>query len=183
MDLTPDWHKKTPRQPVPVPLAVSESRKGLWDTSAAAGIPAMPLLGDRLPLRRLIPQDIHSLLDYQGSLSVLGAGLLSGCAVARAAGVVLGSAGLGVSLLTDYRLSLRKLIPIEVHEVIDHVWSLGVIAAPFLLGYSRRSRWVTGVNVLVGVSTLLASLVTDYRAQRGVQWGKGHVTDLGPVGG
>ncbi len=182
MDLTPDWHKKTPREAVPVPLAVSESRKGLWDTSAAAGIPAMPLLGV-LPLRRLIPQDIHSLLDYQGALSVLGAGLLSRCAVARTAGVVLGCAGLGVSLLTDYRLSLRKLIPIEVHEVIDHVWSLKVIAAPFLLGYSRRSRWTTVVNVVVGASTILASLFTDYRAQRGVQWGRGHVTDLGPVGG
>ena len=181
MELVPGSGRQTPRQAVSVPLAVSESRKGLWDKSAAAGIPATPLLGV-LPLRRSIPQDIHSLLDYQGSLSVLGAGLLASCAVARTAGVVLGCAGLGVSLLTDYRLSLRKLIPIEVHEVIDHTWSLGVIAAPFLLGYARRSPWATGVNVLVGLSTILGSLFTDYRAQRGMQWGRGRVTDPGPVG-
>ncbi|ATB31548.1 hypothetical protein [Melittangium boletus] len=181
METKPTFDKKTPREAAFVPASVRERHKGLMDTSAAAGIPAMPLLGV-LPLRRLIPQDLHSVLDYQGALSVLGAGLMAGPGLARLAGVSLGLKGLGVSLLTDYRLSLRKFIPIEVHEVIDYVWSLGVIAAPFLLGYSRRNRWATRVNLFVGVTTLLGSLFTDYRAQRGVQWGRGAVTDLGPVG-
>lgn len=88
----------------------------------------------------------------------------------------------GVALLTDYRLSLKKLIPIEVHEAIDYVWSLGVIAAPFVFGFAKRSRWVTLVHVLVGASTIVGSLFTDYRAQRGVQWGPGRKTDLGLVG-
>ncbi|MBM7118504.1 hypothetical protein [Archangium primigenium] len=179
MDILP-FPRQTPRQAASVPVSVRE-HTGLLDTSAAAGIPAMPLLGV-LPVRRLIPQDLHSVLDYQGALSVLGAGLLSESRGARLAGVVLGSAGLGVALLTDYRLSLRKFIPIEVHEAIDHLWSLGVIAAPFVLGFARRSRWATGVNLLVGATTILGSLFTDYRAQRGVQWGRGAVTDLGPVG-
>ena len=80
------------------------------------------------------------MLDYQGALTVAGVGLLSGVGVARTAGLVLGGSGVGVALFTDYRLSLKKLIPIEVHEVIDYVWSAAVIAAPFLFGYSRRSR-------------------------------------------
>jgi hypothetical protein len=182
METTPTQEMKHPRELTHIPVSVSESRKGLLDRSAAAGIPAMPLLG-KLPLRRIIPQNLHSVLDYQGALIVAGVGLLSGSVVARTAGLVLGSADLGVSLLTDYRLSLRKVIPIEVHEAIDYVWSIGVIAAPFLLGYSRRSRLATWVNVLVGASTIVASLFTDYRAQRGVQWGRGLKTDLGPVGG
>ncbi|HYO57654.1 hypothetical protein [Archangium sp.] len=182
METTPTPETKHPRELVHVPASVRESRKGLLDRSAAAGIPAMPLLG-MLPLRRLIPQNLHSVLDYKGALTVAGVGLLSGSVAARTAGLVLGSADLGVSLLTDYRLSLWKLIPIEVHEAIDYVWSLSVIAAPFLFGYSRRSRLATWVHVLVGASTLAASLFTDYRAQRGVQWGRGRKTDLGPVGG
>ncbi|QRK09019.1 hypothetical protein JQX13_02305 [Archangium violaceum] len=182
MDTTPTPDKKTPRQPVPVPTAVRESRKGIMDRSAAAGIPALPLLG-RLPLSRRIPQDLHSLLDYQGALTVAGVGLLSGSKAACTAGLAFGFAGAGVALLTDYRLSLKKLIPIEVHEVIDYVWSIGVIAAPFVFGYSRRSRWVTLMHTLVGASTIAASLFTDYRAQLGLQWGKGRKTDLGPVGG
>jgi hypothetical protein len=182
METTPNPETMTPRQPVPVPTPVRESRKGIFDRSAAAGIPAQPLLG-RLPLRRLIPQDVHSLLDYQGAITVAAVGLLSGSNAARTAGLVLGGMDLGTSLLTDYRLSARKLIPIEVHEAIDHVWGLSVIAAPFVFGYARRSRLATLVHVLVGASTILASLYTDYRAQRGVQWGKGLRTDLGPVGG
>ncbi|HEX8821317.1 MAG TPA: hypothetical protein VF794_15420 [Archangium sp.] len=182
METTPTPETKTPRQPVPVPTPVRESRKGLWDKSAAAGIPAQPLLG-RLPLSRRLPQDIHSLLDYQGALTVAGAGLMSGSKIACTAGLALGLSGAGVSLLTDYRMSLKKLIPIEVHEVIDYVWSFSVIAAPFVFGYSRRSKLVTLMHVFVGASTILGSLFTDYRAQTGVQWGKGRRTDLGPVGG
>lgn len=170
-----------PREAHPVPTPLREHTRGLMDKSAAAGIPAMPLLG-RFPLRRLIPQEIHSLLDYQGSLLVAGAGLLSGSTLARKVALVLGSAGVGVSLLTDYHLSLAKLIPIEVHEVIDYVWSASVIAAPFLFGYARRDRRATRVQFLVAAGTILGSLFTDYRAQRGVQWRKGSVTDLGPVG-
>lgn len=173
---------KTPRQPGFVPASVRESHKGLRDRSSAAGILALPLL-DRLPLRRRIPQGIHSLRDYEGALTVAGAGLLSGWRAARTAGLVLGGVGVGVSLLTDNRLSLAKLIPIEVHEAIDYVWSIGVIAAPFLFGYSRRCRLTTLLHVLVGARTLVGALYTDYRAMRGVQWGPGHKTDLGPVGG
>jgi hypothetical protein len=182
METTPNPETMTPRQPVPVPTPVRESRKGIFDRSAAAGIPAQPLLG-RLPLRRLIPQDVHSLLDYQGALTVAGVGLLSGSNAARTAGLALGGMNLATSLLTDYRLSVKKLVPIEVHEAIDHVWGLSVIAAPFVFGYARRNRLATLVQVLVGASTILASLYTDYRSQRGVQWGKGRRTDLGPVGG
>ncbi|KFA94740.1 hypothetical protein [Archangium violaceum] len=172
---------KHPRELVHVPASVSE-RKGLFDKSAAAGIPAMPLLG-KLPLRRRIPQNLHSVMDYKGALSVAGVGLLSNPGAFRTASLVLGCSGLGVSLLTDYRLSLLKLIPIEVHEAIDYVWSFGVIAAPFLFGGARRWRLATWVHVLVGASTIVASLFTDYRAQRGVQWVQGQPTDLGPVGG
>jgi hypothetical protein len=182
MEPTSTPETKTPREVAPVPTPVRESRKGLLDRSAAAGIPAQPLLG-WLPLRRIIPQDVHSLLDYQSALTVAGAGLLSGARAASTVGLVLGSAGMGVSLLTDYRLSLKKLIPIEVHEAIDYVWSISVMAAPFVFGYSRRGRLVTLMHVLVGASTLLGSLFTDYRAQRGVHWGKGRKIDLSPMVG
>ena len=47
METTPH-EAKHPRELVHVPVSVSE-RKGLLDKSAAAGIPAMPLLG-KLPL-------------------------------------------------------------------------------------------------------------------------------------
>ena len=163
--------------PVPVKQAVHR----LTDTSAAAGVVSRPLLG-KLPLRRLIPQDGHTVLDYAGAAMVAGAGLSAARAPeARVAGSILGLAGLGVSLCTDYRLSLKKLIPIEVHEAIDYGWSLAVLAAPFLLGYARRAPVATALQCFDALSTIAASLVTDYRAQRSVHWTRGLATDPGPI--
>src|SRR3954465_10546926 len=85
------------------------------DRTLSHGAPAKPLLGV-LPIARLIPQDIHSMMDYgNGALSLLNA-VTTDCPKARLASIVLGAAGTGTSLMTDYRLSVAKVIPIEAHE-------------------------------------------------------------------
>ena len=129
-------------------------------------MPSEPLLG-RLPLARLIPQDIHSMMDYGNALTV-GAGIAAVDPRAKIASIMLAASGAGVAMLTDYRLSLAKIIPIETHEAIDHIWGLSAIVAPFVLGYWKTSPKVALSHVVTGAATILASLVTDYRAYRGV---------------
>lgn len=134
-----------------------------------AGLPAPPL-GGRLPLRRFIPQDVHSVMDYAGALGAWAVGHTSRSSRARAVGLALGLSGVTVALLTDYRLSVRKLIPIRTHEAIDYAWSAALLAAPLLLGYRRRHPAVARAHALIAAGTLLGSLFTDYRAQAGVSW-------------
>ena len=86
---------------------------------------------------------------------------------ARMASLALGTSALLVSSLTDYRLAPLKLIPIEAHEVIDHLWGAAAIAAPFVLGYRKRAPLPATVHILVGATHILGSLFTDYRAARG----------------
>jgi hypothetical protein len=144
-------------------------------------VPARPLFGI-LPVKRFVPQDVHSLLDYAHAFTVAGVAL-GATGPACTAGLALGLSDAGVSLLTDYRLSLRKLIPIEVHESIDYVWGLSAIAAPFVFGYARSSPLSAIVHIAVGVSTIIGSLFTDYRAQVGVKWSKGRMAEaLPPMG-
>jgi hypothetical protein len=131
------------------------------------GIPAEPLFGV-LPVRRVIPQNVHSLLDYSNGAMVAWAGLSSRKREAKLAGAILGAAVIGVSLLTDYRMSVAKVIPIEVHEALDHLWGIATIAAPFVLGYERRAPITTLVHVLTGAGAIVGSLFTDYRADKGV---------------
>lgn len=126
-----------------------------------------PLLGV-LPLARVIPQDIHSLMDYAAGGTCLGTALWAETSNAKLAGAMLGTSVLCVSALSDYRLSAVKLIPIEAHEAIDHLWGAAAIAAPFVLGYWRKDPAVAAIHVLTGASTILASLFTDYRAADGV---------------
>jgi hypothetical protein len=134
----------------------------------AMGTPAKPVLG--LPVRRVIPQDVHSVLDYAGSLTDFAAMAIADSPKAKAAAGALGIASLGVSLLTDYRLSVAKVIPIEVHEAIDYLWGAANIATPFVLGYDKKDPVACTLQVATGVLTIVASLFTDYRAARGVQW-------------
>jgi hypothetical protein len=163
-----------------IPPAAQETVRRSLSRGPEAGVPSRPLFGV-LPIKRLVPQDIHSLLDYSNGLTVAGVAW-GASSPACTAGLALGAGVIGVSLLTDYRLSLRKIIPIEVHEVLDYAWALSAIAAPFVFGYARRSPLAAMVHIAAGVSTLLGSLFTDYRAQRGVKWGKARPSELLPQG-
>jgi hypothetical protein len=154
-----------------IPPSLQRTVRRSLSRGPEAGMPARSLFGV-LPIRRFVPQDIHSLLDYANGLTVAGVALTAESS-ACTAGLALGLSVAGVSLLTDYRLSLRKIIPIEVHESIDYLWGLTAIAAPFVFGYARRSPLSAIVHIAVGVSTIIGSLFTDYRAQVGVKWGQG----------
>ena len=135
--------------------------------SLSRGTPSRPLLG-RLPLARLIPQDVHSVMDYLDGGTVMAGALTSRCVKAKTASLVLGGSGIAASALTDYRLSLAKVIPIEAHEAIDYAFGVSAIAAPFVFGYYKTAPAVAVTHVMTGVGTILASLFTDYRAYRGV---------------
>ena len=134
---------------------------------ADAGRPSMSLLG--LPLRRVVPQDVHSLLDYSNGLTLIASACLSRNQSAAWAGATIGSLLIGTSAISDYRLSLAKLLPIEVHEAMDYLGGFAAIAAPFALGYHRRSRAATWLQVGVGLSSIAVSMFTNYRAQRGIR--------------
>jgi hypothetical protein len=180
-------YQVTPPEPLlpPVPPRAEGTVRREWrrlrDHSAAAGILSKPLFG-RLPLRRWVPQDVHSILDYASGAALVGAGLASGDPAAKAAGWVLGGAGVGVSLFTDYRLSLSKLIPIEAHELADYAYGVGAVLAPFVLGYAKRAPLTAALHVLVGVKLLAVSLLTDYRCQTGMHLGRELPTDPGAIG-
>jgi hypothetical protein len=107
-------------------------------------------------------------MDYLNGLST-GAGVLlhDDDPAAFAASMILGGSIIGVSALTDYRLSLAKVIPIETHETLDYAWGAMAVAAPFVLGYWKSSPTVALMHVISGVGTILSSMVTDYRAYRG----------------
>lgn len=135
--------------------------------SLSVGMPSRPLLG-RLPLARVVPQDVHSVMDYLGAGGVLLGAFVSDCPRARTASWVIGGSGVVASAVTDYRLSLAKVLPIETHEVIDYAFGVSAISAPFLLGYRKTAPLVAAAHIAIGLGTILASLFTDYRAFRGV---------------
>jgi hypothetical protein len=164
-----------------VPSVVQRAaRRVIHRGGTEAGVPSPPLFRV-LPLARLIPQDLHSLGDYLGALGVGTMAASSGTSRGRFAGLMLALSGVGVSLFTDYRLSLKKWVPIEVHEAIDYVWSFTTIASPWLFGYAKKAPAVALGQVLAGVGYIVFSALTDYRSQLGVHWGGNKSLPAGPA--
>jgi hypothetical protein len=146
------------------PGIIASKLRGVADSLE---IPSTPLFGV-LPVRRIIPQDFHSVVDYANGFLTAAPALFGDRSETKLCGVVLGVSVVGVSLLTDYRLSVAKVIPIEVHEVIDYVWGAACIAAPFVFGYYKKDTVAAFAHIATGVATIFASLFTDYRAAKGI---------------
>ncbi len=135
----------------------------------SVGQPSRPLLG--LPVKRAIPQEVHSALDYAcGLVGTLNA-LIAETTAAKVSNAVLAGGHTAGSMLTDYRMSVAKVLPIEVHEAGDYLHGTANVLAPFVFGYYRREPLVSGLQILSGLVTVLTSLFTDYRAVKRVRWG------------
>lgn len=146
---------------------IDEAMVGSGSGWLSVGTPSKPLLG-RLPLARIVPQDVHSVMDYIDAGSVLATAFITSSSKARAAAWLMGGGGIVASALTDYRLSLAKVVPIEAHEVIDYTFGVCAVSAPFVFGYRKSAKLVAAIHIAIGLGTIVASLFTDYRAYRGV---------------
>lgn len=129
-------------------------------------VPSKSVLG--LPLARIVPQDVHSFTDYAVAALHLASARVARTEAARSAGLLLGTTVLASALVSDDRAAPAKLLPIELHVVVDGATGVVGALAPFLLGYARRDPLAAGLQVAAGISTLALSLVTDYRASAGL---------------
>jgi hypothetical protein len=148
-------------------LLASAERVGIAISRPDERVPSKPVLGG-LPLARVLPQDAHSVVDYLSAGAYLVSARLARTNAAKIAGMSLAVGVSGTSALTDYRLSVAKVIPIEIHECLDHASGLSAVLAPFVLGYAKKDPVATAIQVVTGLSVIVGSLFTDYRASKGV---------------
>jgi hypothetical protein len=115
-------------------------------------------------MRKLISPRLHGVLDYATVAATLAAPRLLGFPAA-AERLCYGLAGsyLGVSLLTDYPLAVRRAIPFPAHGVTEGAIGLALPALPTALGFAdhRAAR-----NFVLGLTALTAvvAALTDWRA-------------------
>lgn len=114
-------------------------------------------------MRRPISPDMHGVLDYSTVLLTAAAPKLFGFSD-RAAKTCAALAGgyLALSALTDYDLSVRRLVPFPVHGAVEAMESLMLPFLPRLLGFDRDKgarSFLMGLAAL-GVAT---ALLTDWK--------------------
>jgi hypothetical protein len=77
---------------------------------------------------------------------------------------VLAGGYLLITLLTDFRLGLLRLIPFPVHGWLDLLTGLGLAAAPFLLRFTPHSA-ERNLFLGLGVFSIIVWLITDWKGQ------------------
>ena len=107
---------------------------------------------------RFITKEIHAFLDYPVALALIGhpflLGLGSSNPLAFQLSVATGVAALILTLLTDHRLGLIKIIPYKVHLAVDLMVGIVFVLAPFILafkGLDAAYYWLNGAAILTVV--------------------------------
>lgn len=72
--------------------------------------------------------------------------------------------GVGIILLeliTDFELSLLKLVPMPVHIIIDIMAGILLAVSPFIFGFinEKTNAWLP--HILVGLMIVTVSLLSD----------------------
>ncbi|MEL6465028.1 MAG: hypothetical protein AAFQ58_08670 [Pseudomonadota bacterium] len=107
---------------------------------------------------RFVTKDLHAYLDYPVAIGLMMMPALLGLGgsnpLAFWLSVVTGVAALGLTVLTDHKLGLIRVLPYRLHLAVDGAVGLVFLAAPSLLGFTGIDAlyyWVIGATVLLVV--------------------------------
>ena len=108
---------------------------------------------------KFVTKTIHAYLDYPVALSLVILpfvfGLGSSNLIALQLSVATGIAAFILTLLTDHKLGVYKIIPYKVHLIVDAIVGVVFVAAPFAFpfkGIDATYYWIIGATVLTVVS-------------------------------
>ena len=115
---------------------------------------------------RIIPTQVHGVLDYATGGALLSAPGLLGLGDVPASARVLRLAGGGATLysvLTDYELGVVKLIPMPFHLALDAASGAFLASSPWLLGFAKEGPRYWLPHVVAGATEMLAAATTKTR--------------------
>lgn len=108
---------------------------------------------------RFVTKNVHALLDYPVAISLMAAPFLLGLGgshpLAKWLAVYTGVAALVLTLFTDHKLGVFRVLPYWFHLTVDGVVGATFLLAPFAFGFSGIDAmyyWANGAAVALVVS-------------------------------
>ncbi|MDQ3795909.1 MAG: hypothetical protein M3316_09645 [Actinomycetota bacterium] len=114
-------------------------------------------------MMRMIPTQVHGVLDYLTGGTLLSAPKVLGLNDVPASARVLRLAGGGAilySLLTDYELGAVKLLPMPAHLAMDAASGVLLASSPWVFGFAKEGPRYWLPHVAVGTTEMLAAATT-----------------------
>ena len=117
---------------------------------------------------RFVTKDIHAVLDYPVALALMAAPfalpLGDSHPAARWLTLLVGVAALVLTLLTNHRLGVLRLLPYWLHVVVDALVGVVFLIAPIVFGFTGIDLWfylANGAAVMTVVSLSAPGSLAD----------------------
>jgi hypothetical protein len=94
---------------------------------------------------------------------IFGFSDVGGAAVAMP--IIVGALALGQSLITDWDLSVAKIVPLPIHLTLDALAGIVLATSPFVFGFSDEGTNAWLPQLVAGIGMLNAGLMTQRNAQ------------------
>jgi hypothetical protein len=110
---------------------------------------------------------LHGVLEYAAAAVFIAAPFVFGfdSNAATALAIIVGVLVLAMVASTDAPTGLARVVPIEIHAVVDFALVVLLVAAPFLFGFQEEGG-ATAFFIIVGVVHLLLTIATRFREPR-----------------
>lgn len=123
---------------------------------------------------RFITPNQHGVLDFTVATALIGLpfalGLGASSPLAFWLSIVTGVAVVVLSLMTDYRFGLLRVIPFKGHLLVDGIVGIAFLLAPVGLGFTGIDAlyyWMNGAGVIAVVSMGLTKKPAAIEAAHG----------------
>ena len=111
---------------------------------------------------RFVTKTVHAFLDYPVALSLMATPFLLGLGRANPlalwVSVATGVAALLLTLFTDHKTGVVRLLPYRLHVAVDRLVGITFVAVPFVLGLRGLDAWYYWAN---GAAVLLVTFVLN----------------------
>ncbi len=110
---------------------------------------------------RFVTKTMHAYLDYPVALSlmILPFALQLGGSnpLALWLAVIAGAAAFVLTVFTDHKLGLIRIIPYKAHVAVDLLVGVTFLLAPFVLGFSGLDAWYYWINAIAVITVVSLS--------------------------
>lgn len=104
---------------------------------------------------RFVTKTMHAYLDYPVALSLMIMPFVlqlgSSHPLAKWLAVIAGVAAFILTVFTDHRLGVFRVIPYRIHVAVDFLVGVAFLIAPFALGFSGIDAWYYWANAIAVV--------------------------------
>ena len=108
---------------------------------------------------RFVTKDIHAYLDYPVAIVLMIAPFALGLGASNPAALyispIVGVAAFLLTVFTDHRLGVVRVLPYKLHLAVDLMVGLAFLAVPFILGFEGLDAlyyWANGATVVMVIA-------------------------------